>query len=914
MKARLIYIYSLFCIVLCFACSSESKEKKYIIGVSQCSMTDIWRQAMLSDMQVEVSNHPEIKLDIRDAAQNNETQIKQIKEFIKKKVDLLIISPNESAPLTPIAEEAYKAGIPTIILDRKINSDQYTTYIGADNYEIGRSIGMYMSSWLKEKCTLLEVWGRKGSSSAAERHQGFMDAIPKDRNIHIKEINGNWSRDEVRSKVMKLDSIEDLDVVFAHNDMMALGVRDAIEQRDSTLAHRIRFIGVDGLLGSGLGVEAVAQGKLDASFYYPTGGAVAIRVACQILKGENYAKRYLLSTAMIDKSNAQTLYIQSERLVEYQRQIEKQRSYLLQLLSRYNLVYAAMIIILVLAILLGGSVVYTVYINRKIRQKNYLLKEKNLQVQRQKEELSVANKRIEQVTTQKLQFFTNVSHEIKTPLTLILGPLAKMDQDAPSGAFADDIRIVKKNAERLKRVIDQLLDFRKIEDHKMALRVSCVDLVSFIDEVKSYFDNLAQSKQIEYSFQHENSSLSVWIDTDKMEKVLANLLSNAFKFTPEHGKITIHLWEEESNVLFSVEDNGEGIPPEDLSAVFERFFTGGQSYASGTGIGLHLTREFVQMHKGSIHVESEHGKRTIFTVSIPKGKSHFDESCVFLSNATELSSGVADLDLSSIKESLNRRYDYTVLIVEDDRDIQDYLRHELSANFNVLLAENGVVALDILMKESISLVVTDVMMPEMNGFELCRRIKSDMALSHIPVILLTALSDDSQRLYGFDGGADEYIQKPFQVEFLKMRIIKLLEERKRMREIFLSEAQSPSGPSFETMAKAEGMDDVFMKKFIALMEENYADPDFSIEKGSEKLGLSRVHLYRKVKELAGVTPTDFLRNFRLKKAGVLLRQRSATISEVAYATGFSSPAYFSKCFKAIYNITPSEFIDSLTER
>lgn len=369
MKARLIYIYSLFCIVLCFACSSESKEKKYIIGVSQCSMTDIWRQAMLSDMQVEVSNHPEIKLDIRDAAQNNETQIKQIKEFIKKKVDLLIISPNESAPLTPIAEEAYKAGIPTIILDRKINSDQYTTYIGADNYEIGRSIGMYMSSWLKEKCTLLEVWGRKGSSSAAERHQGFMDAIPKDRNIHIKEINGNWSRDEVRSKVMKLDSIEDLDVVFAHNDMMALGVRDAIEQRDSTLAHRIRFIGVDGLLGSGLGVEAVAQGKLDASFYYPTGGAVAIRVACQILKGENYAKRYLLSTAMIDKSNAQTLYIQSERLVEYQRQIEKQRSYLLQLLSRYNLVYAAMIIILVLAILLGGSVVYTVYINRKIRQK-----------------------------------------------------------------------------------------------------------------------------------------------------------------------------------------------------------------------------------------------------------------------------------------------------------------------------------------------------------------------------------------------------------------------------------------------------------------------------------------------------------------------------------------------------------------
>lgn len=280
---------------------------------------------------------------------------------------------------------------------------------------------------------------------------------------------------------------------------------------------------------------------------------------------------------MIDKTNAGTLYLQSDRLVEYQRQIEKQRANLSQLLSKYNFLYSSLIIILILALLLGGSAIYMVYINRKVRQKNHLLNEKNRLVQQQKEELSVANQRIEQVTTQKLQFFTNVSHEIKTPLTLILGPLNKMAQDAPTGAFADDIRIVKKNAERLKRVIDQLLDFRKIENNKMGLRVTKIDLVFLIQEVKSYFNNLAQSKRIDYTFLHEMDSLFVWVDTDKMEKILTNLLSNAFKFTPERGKITIRLREEETEVVLSVEDNGEGIPPENLASVFERFLQAGKA-------------------------------------------------------------------------------------------------------------------------------------------------------------------------------------------------------------------------------------------------------------------------------------------------------------------------------------------------
>ena len=436
------------------------------------------------------------------------------------------------------------------------------------------------------------------------------------------------------------------------------------------------------------------------------------------------------------------------------------------------------------------------------------------------------------------------------------------------------------------------------------MRVTEIDLVVFIEDVKSYFETMAQSKQIQYTFQHDVLSVRLWVDTDKMEKILANLLSNAFKFTPDGGTITIRLLDHAGYVTLSVEDNGKGIQPQNLSAVFDQFFTGDN--LTGTGIGLHLTHEFVSMHKGSIHVESEPGKRTVFFVELPKGKSHFDETCTFAPSVTELSSGVANLDTREMDEIVNRTYDYTILVVEDDPDINAYLRKELKSNFRILTAVNGVVAIDILAKENISLVISDVMMPEMNGYELCKQVKSNIAFSHIPVILLTALSDDKQRMYGIASGADEFIQKPFNIEELKLRIVRLLEERARLRNAFTQELQSPAISNLK-IGKTESMDDLFMRKFIALIEESYPDSDFSIEKASDMLGLSRVHLYRKVKELTGVTPTDFLRNYRLKRAAALLREKGRNVNEVAYATGFSSPPYFSKCFKAAYNITPTEY-------
>lgn len=899
-----------FCLLICIlsltiSCKREG-EKKFVVGVSHSSINDSWRKAMVLDMQVKASEYPGLTLQIKDAGEDNDTQIKQIREFIKQRVDLVIISANESEPVTTAAVEAFRAGIPTIIIDRKIYSEEYTTFIGADNYEIGRAAGLFINSLLKKKkTTIVEVWGREGSSSARDRHNGFSDALIHNDNVILKTVYGRWHAKETKENIAALGLFDDIDIVYAHNDPMALAAREAIMEIDPLAVKRIKFIGIDALPGKGKGIEAVSNGYLTASFVYPTGGTTAIKVAWQILNGQPVSKQYALTSALIDKENASTLYLQTEQLADYQEQIEKQRNNLEEILSEYRFLQNSVGLILLLLGVVGLLALYVIHIFRKVQRKNHELKRTNIQVEQQREELAVANRKIEQATTRKLQFFTNVSHEIKTPLTLILGPLNKLSKELPPDSpLADDIHIIKKNADRLKRVVSQLLDFRKVESNKMDMRVTEIDLVTFIEDISSYFDNMAQSKQIQYSFQHDVSSVMLWVDTDKMEKILANLLSNAFKFTPDGGTVTIRLQDHAGYVILSVEDNGKGIQPQNLSSVFDQFFTA--DHLTGTGIGLHLTHEFVGMHKGSIRVESEPGKRTVFFVELPKGNSHFDESCVFAPSVTELSSGVANLDTREMDEIVNRTYDYTILIVEDDPDINAYLQKELKPNFRILTAENGLVAVDILAKENVSLVISDVMMPEMNGYELCKRIKSDIVFSHIPVILLTALSDDKQRMYGIASGADEFIQKPFNIEEVKLRIVRLLEERARLRNAFAQELQSPAASGLKT-DKAESMDELFMRKFMALIEESYPDSNFSIEKASEMLGLSRVHLYRKVKELTGVTPTDFLRNYRLKQAAALLRQKDCNVNEAAYATGFSSPPYFSKCFKAVYNITPTEY-------
>ncbi|WP_416188645.1 substrate-binding domain-containing protein [Proteiniphilum sp.] len=901
----------LFFLLLLLSCQ-DNTEKRYTIGFSQCMMDDVWRQAMMVEMNIEVSNYENIDIIVMDAEENNQKQIRQIRELINRKVDVLIISPNESDSLTPIAVEAYRAGIPTIIADRKINSDEYTSYVGGDSYEIGKMAGQHASSLLPDSATILEIWGTKTTSPAIERHQGFIDGLDKSKGFNIISIEGKWRREIARDETEKLPSYENIDLVYAHNDVMAIGAREAIIKRDSSLIPKIKIMGVDGAFGKDAGLEAVADGRIDASFLYPTGGDEVIKVAMKILTGQPVEKQYILEgTRIIDKPTAQTLLLQSDQLINYQNRIEQQRKNLESIVNEFSILRHSLILILLLAGLLFLFSIYIFYINRKIKRRNSQLRLKNDEIEHQKQQLIILNEKIKEVNDQKVRFFMNVSHEVRTPLTLIVSPLEKWIKNVQDPALLADLTRMKKNTDRLTRIINQLLDFQKIESDKTQLNVSNKDIVSFTSTVKSLFDELAETRNIHYSFTSNKPSAQLWFDADKMEKILVNLLSNAFKFTHDNGTIAVDMHCYNEKISISVSDNGTGISKDKLPLVFDRFYTDSSDNKTGTGIGLHLTQEFVKMHGGKISVESDPGKKTVFTIEIPAGKHHLPEYSLMENQNEILESGAESIiDAEKTREITGRKYNYTVLIVEDDQGIREYLSEELSENFHVLTAENGLEALQLMEKQTnITLVLSDVLMPWMNGFELCKKIKASPVLSDIPVILLTALGEIDQRMYGIAEGADDYIRKPFHIEYVKVKIIRLLEERRRLQRKFMQTMQTGGIPIIENDKKIDSSDEIFISQFISLLETSYAKTDISVEKLSEELNISRVHLYRKIKEISGLTPVDYLRNFRLSKAVELLDKRRFSVSEVAYQTGFSSPAYFSKCFKDVFNMTPSEYME-----
>ena len=851
-------------------------------------LDDAWRQAMINDMRIEASNYDDVEIIIKDAQNNNETQIQQIRDLIRQKVDVLIISPYQSEPITAVAEEAYRAGIPTIITDRKVNTDQYTSFVGANNYEIGLAAGNYAANYLPPNAIILEIWGLTQTSPAQERHKGFVDALREREDLSFRKIEGQWLVDTARMELRKLEHPEQIDFVYAHNDMMAIAAREYFMAWDSIRGRELRIIGVDAVAGAGL--EAVEDGRINASFLYPTGGEQVIRTAMRIIQGEPVDKFIPLRTAPVDHQSARTLLLQADQLQKYRQRIEAQRSRIDGLSDRFYFLRNSLGVISLLMIGFIALSIYAFYINRKMRQAN--------------RKLISLNADMKEVTAQKLQFFTNVSHEVRTPLTLILAPLDRLIVSLRESPYASDLGLIQKNANRLLRVINQILDFRKVEGKQEKLAVREIDLVPFVGEIKSYFDSMASVRAIAYTFTSSIKQCTLWIDPDLLEKVFVNLLSNAFKFTPEGGSVRIELTEEEDRVFIQVIDTGSGIQPGNLPHLFDRFYT--EDRSMGTGIGLHLVKEYIHMHGGEIRVESEPGQRTTFTVCLRKGKAHFEDSDLMETSVSHQAYEASRLDDSETHKMLSKTYPYTILITEDDDEVRCFLERELSPHFKTRTAANGKDALRVLEEEEISLVVSDVMMPEMNGFELCRMIKSQLPFSHIPVILLTALTDERQRIFGITGGADDYIQKPFHTDYVKIKIIHLLQERQKLRERLLEKLRDNKLLLSEP-EKVESIDDAFLRKFAEQIEAVYADPEYNVEKLSETLGLSRGHLHRKIKELTGTAPVEFLRTYRLNKATLLLRQNAYTVSEVAYRTGFSSPAYFSKCFKAVYGVTPTEY-------
>jgi signal transduction histidine kinase/AraC-like DNA-binding protein len=887
----------------------EDSGKKYIIGFSQCT-SDPWREAVLLEMQIEISNYKNAELVVFNAMDNNNLQISQIRRLILQNVDVLIISPNETVPITDVAVEAYKKGIPTIIHDRKIQSDEFTVSIGANNYNIGSVIGEYINDILPAQATILEIWGLEGSSPAIERHGGFMHSLRPEREYNIRELFGKWHYNIALEEVNKLESFDDIDLVYAHNDIMALAARDLIMQKDPKSGERIKFLGIDGVYGDGAGLEAVADGRLEASFQYPTGGAVAIQVAMAIASGEPVKKNYTLNTSIIDQSNAKTILAQSEQVYQYQRRINRQKQVEDNLLSRFRFLRSSTLLILALMIIIIPLLGYVMYMNLKIKNKNLL-------VESQKEELSVKNHQIENISNQKLQFFTNISHEIRTPITLIVGPTNKLIKNEKlDPEVKEDIALIKRNVDRLYRIVNQILDFRRIDNDKMKLVLRQVDMIQLAMEVYNYFAGIAEEKQIRYEFKSDLDKLLMYVDVNKIEQVLVNILSNAFKYSNKRGMVRIFIKDDTDSVLIIIEDKGKGLSKEDLEHLFERFYTGDKKLGMmGFGIGLNLSKEYIDLHDGEIHAESQPGEYSKFTIRLYKDVGHYTGEYILEEKAfTTMNGQKVEVGTAIVDQVLAQSYPFRLLVAEDDSDVRSYLHKELSANFDVVTVDNGSEVLSLLEKQhDFSLIISDVLMPEMNGFQLTTKIKSNIQYSHLPVILLTALSEDSQRIYGIAEGADEYIQKPFNIDFLKVRIINILQERQRMKEAFMKQLESGFVDNAE-INKIVHVDDIFRNKLLNTIESVYGNSDFNIEDLSDKIGLSRVQLYRKTKALFDISPTEFLRNYRLNKAILMLRQQQYNVSEIAYMTGFTSPAYFTKCFKLLYKLTPSDYLASLQNK
>lgn len=898
MKLRLAILGIL--LVFCSCAEKEHLSHQYKIGVSQCA-NDMWRQITMIQMEAEVTKHPDIALVSKIANNNTEEQVKQIRELINEGVNLLIVSPNEQTEsITGITAEAYRNGIPTIIWDRKIESDEYSTFISADNYEIGTAVGKYISANLNPGSTILEISGLESSSPARERHQGFMDTI-EGKGYKVKIIDGNWIPDVARARVEDIKFFKDIDLVFGHNDDMAIAAYEVISKHSQKDADRIKFIGIDAIVG----IDAVIDGRLDASFLYPPGGEFVVETAIKLLKGEEVEKNYILKSSLVDASNAQTLKTQSEQMLEYQKHINTQKKELEDIRNNYNIMAHFLLILIVGCIILLTIVVTSLATTRKIMRKNSALLRKNEDVEQKTNDLLAQNIQIELLSNQKLQFFTNISHEIRTPLTLILNPLDKIEKAAKDPLIQKDVRTLRHNARHLLKIVNQLLDFRKIENNKNTLSVQETDLISFISEIVRYFETYAQNEKIVYSFNSDIKQLMLWIDRTKMEQVFINLISNAFKHSKKYGVITISVSEYDTKAVVEVHDTGTGMDDNTLQHIFDRFYSVGNTQNHGIGIGLHLSKEYAELHSGRLYAESQLGSFSSFYVEIPKGREHLPEDTLFVDTAMVEDALATDED--AVKEILSRKYDDVVLIAEDDVDIRTYLQEELSENFITLVASNGYEATQLLLENNVSIVLSDVLMPHINGYQLCREIKTNIATSHIPVILLTALTDDSQMVHGVAEGADEYIRKPFNINYIKIRIINILEERRQLKETFAREFNADKILDVE-VKDIPCADDIFRDNLMDYMENNYENSEVGVDEISSALGLSRVHLYRKIKSNFGLSPTDLLRKFRLRKAALLLKQEAGlTISEVAYMTGFSSPAYFTRCFKEMFGVPPTAY-------
>lgn len=896
--------------ILCLAgilMSCTQKHTRYRIGVSQCS-DDEWRHKMNNEIVREALFYDGVEVEIRTAKDNNRNQIADIKYFIDKKVDLLIVAPNEAAAITPVVEKAYRQGIPVVVIDRKILSDKYTAFVGADNYEIGKDVGQYILNRLHGKGKVLEITGLEGSTPAMERHKGLTDVLKEEPGIEITaSVDGAWLQSVAGEK---MDSVfqtnKNIDLVFAQNDRMAIGAY--LSARQQQLEKEMLFVGIDALPGKEYGVEQIINGVLDATFIYPTGGDKIVQVAMDILEKRPYERDTKLSTALVDKTNAWVMQLQTDHITEQDGKIERLNNQVNEYLSRYSaqtmFLYACLIILLLFAALL--AIIVRAYWTKN--RMNMELSRQKKKLEEQRDQLISLSKQLEEATHAKLVFFTNVSHDFRTPLTLVADPVEQLLEDkALTPRQQSLLKVVHKNVHILLRLVNQILDFRKYENDKLELVRANMNLRVQLQEWSHSFQTLALKKHIHFVLEvnDDRADYLMAVDAEKMERVYFNLLSNAFKFTPENGTITVTLstlTKEEGGryARLVVADTGSGISVQHIRHIFDRFYQIDVNHA-GSGIGLALAKAFVELHGGEITVDSVEGKGTVFTVDIPMTVVEEPSADLVQEPRITQQTVVEELEDMETEEQIPDENKECILIIDDNADVRDYVKSLLKEEYTVIEAPDGRAGLKKAMKYVPDAIICDVMMPVMDGLECCRKLKTELQTSHIPVMLLTACSLDEQRIQGFECGADSYISKPFNSKLLLVRLRNLMDNHKRLKQFFGDKTTLSKEP-------VSDVDKGFVDRFRELIEENLADSELSVEDLGSKMGLSRVQLYRKIKALTNYSPNELVRIARLKKAASLLASSEKTISEITYEVGFTSPSYFTKCYKDYFGESPTDFL------
>jgi signal transduction histidine kinase/ligand-binding sensor domain-containing protein/DNA-binding response OmpR family regulator len=530
----------------------------------------------------------------------------------------------------------------------------------------------------------------------------------------------------------------------------------------------------------------------------------------------------------------------------------------------------------------------------------------------------------EELHQEKLQFFTNISHEFRTPLTLIIGPLEKMQMDETEEEKKTHLNLMLRNAKRLLSMVNQLLDFRKTERGQMKLKVQQQDMMLSISEIMLSFDELRKQKDIDFEFIHDQDTLFAWFDAEFLNKSLFNLLSNAFKFTNNNGKISVSVAVkkdllETNEVEIMITDNGKGIQQFEIKSIFDRFYQGKEqsNMQQGSGIGLHLVKNLIELHHGTIDVESIPTIKTTFKITLPIEKSAYLESeCKDESELNinfEKTEDIVNITNSETEktevEKFKNQNKKRILIVEDNEDIRSYIHSILGIQYAIEEAENGAIAIEMVALNDYDLIISDLMMPEMDGIEMCKRLKSSIETNHIPIIILTAKSDIENKIEGLKIGADSYITKPFHPEHLSVRVSKLIELRELLKERYSRKISfgDLNNPELDTSSP----DELFLQKTISIILEKLIETDFNGDSLATELGISRMGLHRKIKALTGQSTGEFIRNIRLKKAYEFLSIPGKNISEVCYDVGFNSPSYFTTCFVEAFKITPSEYVKNV---